>query len=165
MSTPIADCCADPSQKLLSVEQGRKRILDNVPVPADQEQLHLRSALNRVLAETVVSAIDVPPFTNSAMDGYAISHTDCTATLPCKLAVAGESFAGSPFNGRIEPGQCVRIMTGAVMPDGTDTVLMQEYVKRDTDQILFDPGGVTAGQNVRHAGEDDRGGSSADSAP
>ena len=158
MNDSTIDCCADPAQQLLSVEQGRKRILDAVPVISDREQLHLRAALNRVLAEQVVSAIDVPPFNNSAMDGYAIRHQDCAGGTACTLTVTGESFAGHPFNHQIETGQCVRIMTGAVMPDGADTVLMQEHVERDGQQIRFDSSGVHAGQNVRLAGEDTRSG-------
>jgi len=158
MNDAPVDCCADPSQKLLSVEQGRQRILDAVPAITDHEQLHLRDALNRVLAENVVSNIDVPPFANSAMDGYAIRYQDCAGTKPCLLTVTGESFAGSPFNGQVEPGQCIRIMTGAVMPDGADTVLMQENVERDDNRIRFDPAHVKAGQHVRQAGEDTRAG-------
>jgi molybdopterin molybdotransferase len=158
MNNTTTDCCADPSQKLLSVEQGRQRILDAVPVISDHEQLHLRAALNRVLAENVVSSIDVPPFANSAMDGYAIRHQSCSGDAPCTLTVAGESFAGRPFDGKIEAGQCVRIMTGAVMPDGADTVLMQEHVEREGKQIHFYPSRVKAGQHVRHAGEDTRAG-------
>ncbi len=158
MNDAPVDCCADPSQKLLSVEQGRQRILDAVPAITDHEQLHLRDALNRVLAENVVSNIDVPPFANSAMDGYAIRYQDCAGTKPCLLTVTGESFAGSPFNGQVEPGQCIRIMTGAVMPDGADTVLMQENVERDDDRIRFDPAHVKTGQHVRQAGEDTRAG-------
>ncbi|TCK18915.1 molybdopterin molybdochelatase [Thiogranum longum] len=160
MNDTTKDCCADPSQKLLSVEQGRQRILDAVPVIADHEQLHLRAALNRVLAEPVVSAIDVPPFANSAMDGYAIRHEDCSTASPCTLNIIGTSFAGTPFTGEVKAGQCIRIMTGAVMPDGADTVLMQETVERDGEKIQFDPAGVKAGQHVRYAGEDTRTGQS-----
>ncbi len=156
MNDATEDCCADPSQKLLSVEQGRQRILDAVPVIADHEQLHLRAALNRVLAECVDSSIDVPPFANSAMDGYAIRHMDCADASPCTLTVIGTSFAGAPFDGEVKAGQCIRIMTGAVMPDGADTVLMQETVERSGEQIQFDPARVKAGQHVRHAGEDTR---------
>jgi len=158
MNEPIADCCADPSQKLLSVEQGRARILDAVPVVTDKEQLHLRAALNRVLAETVISPVDVPPFTNSAMDGYAIRYADCADQEHCTLTLAGESFAGRPFDGEVGSGQCVRIMTGAVMPAGADTVLMQEVVERDGEQVRFNGTKVRAGQHVRHAGEDTRAG-------
>lgn len=158
MNDTTVDCCADPSQKLLSLEQGRQRILDAVPAVADHEQLHLHAALNRVLAEPVVSAIDVPPFANSAMDGYAIRHADSADAALCTLTVAGESFAGRPFDGQLESGQCIRIMTGAVMPDSADTVLMQEHVERNGEQIQFDPANVRVGQNVRHAGEDTRAG-------
>lgn len=158
MNDTTADCCADPSQKLLSVEQGRQRILDAVTAIASYEQLHLRAALNRVLAEPVVSAIDVPPFANSAMDGYAIRYEDCTGASPCTLTVIGASFAGAPFDGEVTAGQCLRIMTGAVMPAGADTVLMQETVERDGEQIRFDPANIKAGQHVRHPGEDTRAG-------
>ncbi len=158
MNEAIADCCADPSHKLLSIEQGLARILDAVPIIRDREQLPLRSALDRVLAETVVSAVDVPSFANSAMDGYAIRHADCADGGDRTLTLAGESFAGRPFEGEVGAGQCVRIMTGAVMPAGADTVLMQEVVERDGDTIRFDAGKVKAGQHVRHAGEDTRAG-------
>ena len=158
MNDTRVDCCGDPSQKLLSVEQGRQRILDAVPVISDHEQLPLRAALNRVLAEEVISAVDVPPFANSAMDGYAIRHQDCNDAAPCTLTVAGESFAGRPFEAQVEPGQCIRIMTGAVVPDSADTVLMQEHVERVGEQIRFDPARVRKGKNVRHAGEDTRAG-------
>jgi len=154
-STPT-DCCADPGGKLLSVEQGRARILDAVPVITASERLHLRAALNRVLSEPVVSGVDVPPFANSAMDGYAVRSADCCGAPAVQLDIVGASFAGAPFSGEITAGQCVRIMTGAVMPDGADAVLMQERVERDAQRIRFQPAGVKPGQNVRYAGEDTR---------
>jgi len=158
MNDTTVDCCGDPSQKLLSVEQGRQRILDAIPVITDHEQLHLRAGLNRVLAEKVVSAVDVPPFANSAMDGYAIRYEDCAGPAPCSLTVTGESFAGRAFEGQLESGQCIRIMTGAVVPDSADTVLMQEHVERKGEQIQFDPARARKGQHVRYAGEDTRAG-------
>jgi molybdopterin molybdotransferase len=120
------------------------------------EQLHLRAALGRVLVEAVVANIDVPPFDNSAMDGYAVRSQDCSDTSTSVLDVIGTSFAGKPYEGKVSQHQCVRIMTGAVLPQGADAVLMQEQVKRNEDQISFPGDHVNAGRNVRYAGEDSR---------
>jgi molybdopterin molybdotransferase len=155
MKTAVSDCCAEPGNQLLTVEQGRQRILEAISTVGAVEQLHLQAALDRVLAETVVSAIDVPPFSNSAMDGYALRSTDCGQADDCCLTVIGKCFAGAPFDGQVGPGQCVRIMTGAVIPDGADAVIMQERVKRDADIIRF-ADKPAAGENIRHVGEDSR---------
>lgn len=155
VATTGHDCCADNTGSLLSVEQGRTRILDAVQGIRSTEQLSLRSALHRVLARAVVSGIDVPPFDNSAMDGYAICSTDCHPDKKISLSVIGESFAGLPFTGRVNQGECVRIMTGAVMPEGADAVVMQEHVTRRDECIELGPeNSMRAGQNVRYAGED-----------
>jgi len=153
MNPVVSDCCAEPGNTLLSVEQGRRRMLDAItPIEACQ-QLHLSTAIDRVLAETVVSAIDVPPFANSAMDGYALRSADCTGANGSHLAVIGRCLAGAAFDGEVGPGQCVRIMTGALLPAGADAVIMQEKVKRDADTIHFSAR-AAAGENVRYAGED-----------
>ena len=156
MSPTVTDCCTTPGQKLLSVEQGRERILQAVRTVTATEQLHLRVALGRILAAPIVSAIDVPPFTNSAMDGYAVRSQDCTEGTQAALSVVGSSFAGAPFDGEVSAGQCVRIMTGAVVPGGADTVIMQEVVERDADRVSFATKNIVAGQHVRYAGEDTR---------
>ncbi len=156
MSNTPTDCCADPGQNLLSVEQGRERILAAVPAIDTTEQLHLRAALDRILCEPVVSGIDVPPFANSAMDGYAVRSEDCPDSQAVALEIIGSAFAGTPFAGRVGAGQCVRIMTGAMLPDGADAVLMQEHVSRDSGQIRYQHRPVQRGQNVRYAGEDTR---------
>lgn len=156
MTTTPTDCCADSGGKLLSVEQGRARILAAVPVIAASERVHLRAALHRVLREPVVSRVDVPPFANSAMDGYAVRSGDCTESPQVELDVVGSCFAGTPFAGTLATGQCVRIMTGAMLPDGADAVLMQEHVQRDAQRIRFPATGLRPGQNVRYAGEDSR---------
>jgi len=152
MTSPTSDCCASPGQKLLSVEQGRERILQAVTTVAAREQLHLRAAMGRILASPVASTVDVPPFDNSAMDGYAVRSEDCVGSTRVELTVTGSSFAGTPFAGTVTAGQCVRIMTGAVIPDGTDTVIMQEHVERHDDSISFDMETVTTGQHVRYTG-------------
>ena len=137
---------------LLSVEQARERIMALVTPITTQERLHLRAALNRVLAEDIISTVNVPPYANSAMDGYALRCADLS-DASVTLRVTGTSFAGKPFCGTVEPGCCVRIMTGAVMPNGVDTVLMQEQVQRIDDSITV-LGSHKLGENVRHIGED-----------
>ena len=117
------------------------------------ETVAVRSALGRVLAADVESRIDVPSHTNSAMDGYALAGSELSAGGETRLEVIGTSAAGRPFAGEVRSGQCVRIMTGAPMPPGADTVAMQENVVRDGDIAIVGPG-QKVGQHVRQAGED-----------
>jgi molybdopterin molybdotransferase len=114
----------------------------------------LRNALSRILAEDIISPLDVPGHTNSAMDGYAVSGNDLPQSGEQIYQVIGKSLAGAPFNGNCNAGQCVRIMTGAVMPDGTDTVIMQEHVAATATDTVRIGDGHRPGQNVRRAGED-----------
>lgn len=136
----------------LTVDEARARILETVtPVTATQ-RLPIRQALHRVLAETVTAAVDVPSHDNSAMDGFAVR----AAGVPdagTTLRLAGSSFAGHPFDGQVGAGECVRIMTGAVMPDGADTVIIQEHAQAQTECVTFDQA-AEPGQHVRAAGED-----------
>jgi molybdopterin molybdotransferase len=118
---------------------------------AETETVAVRAALGRVLAQDVVPAINVPAHDNSAMDGYAVRAADLAGEA--RLEEIGTALAGKPFDGRVGAGQCVRIMTGAVMPAGADTVVIQEIVKKDGEKIVV-PAGQKAGQNVRYAGED-----------
>jgi molybdopterin molybdotransferase len=141
----------DPAS--LPVDVALERI-DSVLKPIDGfQQLAIRSALDRVLAEDIHSTLDVPGHTNSAMDGYAISGTQIPPEGVRELKVIGTSWAGRPFQGSIGADECIRIMTGAVMPAGTDTVIMQEHAEPQGDSIRFDSAQKT-GQNVRQAGED-----------
>ncbi len=146
-------CDDDFDSASLSADEALARILEHVPVVRGVERLHLRAALGRVLAEAVDSPVDVPQHTNSAMDGYAVRAADLPATGTTRLEVIGSAFAGKPCGVPLAPGGAVRIMTGAAMPDGADTVVMQEHVRRDGDVIELD-GGHKRGQNVRAAGED-----------
>ena len=136
----------------LPLEDARANILDAVQPLSDIETVNLHQALHRVLAAPVQAAIDVPAHTNSAMDGYALRGADATEA-GANLKLIGESFAGRPFDGQVGPGECVRIMTGAVVPEGSDTVVMQEQTERDGDQVTFVKA-AKAGSNVRPAGED-----------
>lgn len=146
--------CADAvDSNALSVTEAMQRINNLVHEIKDSEPLPIRDALGRILAEDVHSTINVPGHTNSAVDGYAISSADLPVESPKTLNITGTAFAGKPFTQQVQRGQCVRVMTGAKMPPGTDTVIMQEHVQVDNDSIRFNPG-YQSGQNVRHAGED-----------
>ena len=124
----------------------------------DIETVPVHEALGRVLAADLVSPLNVPPHDNSAMDGYAFmgaSLSGAAAGQALPLQVVGTALAGSAWRGAVGPGQCVKIMTGAVMPDGLDTVVPQEFVTRDGDDRITVPAGVVkAGDNRRLAGED-----------
>jgi molybdopterin molybdotransferase len=148
------DCCADGHEgPALILADALARILNEVEPVGGGETLAVRSALGRVLAADVVSRINVPSHTNSAMDGYALAGASLSADRDTQYEVIGTSAAGRPFDGKPGPGQCVRIMTGAPMPAQTDTVVMQENVTRDGDTASVGAG-QKPGQHVRQAGED-----------
>lgn len=155
---PSQPSCADARDPgALSVAAARQHILDAVGALDGQERLALRSALGRVLSAAVVSTVDVPSHTNSAMDGYALRGADLPQSDIKAFRLVGAALAGHPFGGAVGPDQCVRIMTGAPMPPGSDTVVMQEQVQLASDQVLIDAR-HRIGQNVRQAGEDIRAG-------
>jgi molybdopterin molybdotransferase len=139
----------------LPVAQAQDFIARLMPRVQAVESLAIRSALGRVLARDIVSPIDVPSHDNSAMDGYALRSADLTADGDTLIGVAGTALAGEQFSGTVGPGQGVRIMTGAVMPAGLDTVVPQEFTRTDADGRVHIPAGtVRAGDNRRLAGED-----------
>jgi molybdopterin molybdotransferase len=113
-----------------------------------------------VLAEDVISPVDVPAHDNSAMDGWAVRHVDLAAAGETRLRLVGTAFAGRAFEGKVGTGETVRIMTGAMMPQGADTVVIQEVVKVEEGAVLVPPG-QGPGQNARRAGEDLRAGAAA----
>lgn len=117
-------------------------------------ELPLFEALGRVLAADVISPLDVPPHDNSAMDGYAFAGSELTADAALELQVVGTALAGKAWQGSVQRGQCVRIMTGAVMPEGLDTVVPQEFVAVQADSITIPAGLLKAGDNRRLRGED-----------
>lgn len=140
----------DPNSLPVSAALGR---IESVVAPVGGvECVALRSALDRVLAESPLSPIDVPAHTNSAMDGYAVRAADLTPEGGT-MSVIGTAMAGAPYSGALEPGTAVRIMTGAVVPDGADCVVMQEHVQRVGEQVRIGSG-HRGGQNIRRAGED-----------
>ena len=137
---------------MLTLEQARAQMLEQLTFPTQSETLNLQDAANRICAEDVISPINVPSFDNSAMDGYAVRLADLQQSLT--LSVAGKSFAGKPFQAEWSPLSAVRIMTGAMLPEGADAVLMQE------DAVVNEDGSVTftklpkPNQNIRRIGED-----------
>ncbi len=154
--TPPSPCgCDEVPPGTLTVEQARERILSLITAISESRPVDLMDALGAVLAEAVTSPVDVPPHRNSAMDGYAVRSADLPAEGTARLDVVGTSWAGRPWAGTVGEGQCVRIMTGAEVPAGADTVIMQEHVERDGDAIVI-ASGHQAGQNVRMPGEDIR---------
>jgi molybdopterin molybdotransferase len=152
-----ASCADDYDPMSLSVEDALARILANVAPVSDRQQVPVAETLNRILAADIVSTMNVPAHTNSAMDGYAILGADLPAQGTRELAMIGTAYAGRPYLAAVGSGQCVRIMTGAPLPPGTDTVVMQERVERGDDRIRLD-GSTRVGENVRQAGEDIRAG-------
>lgn len=123
-----------------------------VPV-AQTERVPVRAALGRVLAQEIVPGMDVPGHDNSAMDGWALRGEDLSAESEIQLQEIGKALAGKAFQGVVRAGQCVRIMTGAVLPKGADTVVVQEVCRAEGERITI-PAGQRPGQNVRAAGED-----------
>jgi molybdopterin molybdotransferase len=152
--TDTSSCQSSPlDDPSLSADEARRRILGSVSPIAHAEMVPVRNALGRVLAADVIAPYDVPAHDNSAMDGYAIRCDSLAADAESALAIVGSAFAGNAFSGLVGKGQAVRIMTGAVLPAGADTVVVQE-VTRVEGTTVFIPAGQQKGQNTRRAGED-----------
>ena len=150
-----ASCADDYDPNSMPVDAARGLIRQFLSPVTATERVHVRSALDRVLAADIVSPIDVPGHDNSAMDGWAVRFADLDATAQTRLVRTGEAFAGAPFSGTLRAGEAVRSFTGGVMPGGADTVVMQERASEDQGTVTIAPGAVTnAGQNRRFAGED-----------
>ena len=148
----------DPNS--MPVEKAREHIRAFLSPVTAVERLNIRAALGRVLAEDVISPVNVPQHDNSAMDGYAVRFSDLNSAGETTLKVIGTAFAGKPYDGSLGPGQAVRIMTGAVIPTDADTVIQQERAKVSGDQVSVLPV-PKKGTNTRSAGEDLRAGEAA----
>lgn len=148
-----ASCNDNFDPDSLSFEQALERIKQSVSPIKGKKNVTIREAAGHILAEDVTSPLNVPPFINSAMDGYAINANDIPESGNISLKVIGKSFAGAPFNGQLKSAEAVRIMTGAVVPDGADTVIMQEHAEVDGDNIKISSE-HKAKQNVRNPGDD-----------
>jgi molybdopterin molybdotransferase len=154
----LTDDCFAFSGPLLPIADMERMITERVQPVTASESVPLGAARGRVLAADVTAPIDLPPFDNSAVDGYAVRHSDLTAQAETRLAVSGRLTAGSATARPIDAGQAIRIFTGAPMPAGADTVFMQEDVRAEGDAVIV-PAGLKAGANRRLAGEDVRKGS------
>lgn len=143
-------CMDDYDPNSMPVEKARQFIKQFLEPLAETETVTLHKSLGRVIAQAILSPANVPNYDNSAMDGYAFGAQDLNSA---QLKVIGTAFAGKAFSGIVAQGECVRIMTGAAMPQGADTVVMQEKVQRDGDTIQFTETPKPR-VNVRYAGED-----------
>ena len=146
-----AACCDTLSPAFLSVVQGQEKILSLVNTVSEIEACKIENAYGRVLAEHIVSPVNVPQYTNSAMDGYAIRSDDVDRD---SYQVVAEVMAGHAYDQPLEVGQAVKIMTGAPTPLNGDTVVMREQASQEGDKVTFNGANIKAGQNVRQAGED-----------
>ncbi len=146
-------CLSDYDPNALPVASAQT-VIDALVRPVQAvESVTIRAALGRVLASDVMSPIDVPAHDNSAMDGYALRAADLSPAGPTRLPIVGTALAGTPYDGVVAAGAAVRVMTGAVMPAGCDTVVVQESVTVEAGTVTVPPGQV-AGQNRRLRGED-----------
>ena len=147
----------DAPKGLLPFDEAQEKIFQQITPIHETESVTLKAALGRTLGEAITSPINVPAYDNSAMDGYAILGSDLPDNGSVTLEVIGSSFAGTPFEGTVSTGQAVRIMTGAKIPDGADTVIMQEKATREEERVSFSSeDNHKHGENVRRAGEDMR---------
>ncbi|MEH6436084.1 molybdopterin molybdotransferase MoeA [Massilia sp. DD77] len=151
----VASCIDGYDPEALSVRGAQRIIREFVQPVRSVEMVALRAALGRVLARDLVSPINVPAHDNSAMDGYALRGGDLPADGLATLRVIGVAYAGKPSGLVPRPGECVRIMTGGVMPEGCDSVLPQEFLEHESeDAITLRAGVIQPGDNRRFAGED-----------
>ncbi|MBN6065698.1 molybdopterin molybdotransferase MoeA [Aggregatibacter actinomycetemcomitans] len=137
---------------MLPLSQALEQMLSQLPSPTSTEALPIHQASQRICAENIISPINVPSFDNSAMDGYAVRLADLQQSMT--LTVAGKAFAGAPFEGEWTAQSAVRIMTGAMLPQGADAVVMQEEVQLNDDGTVTFHSLPKLNQNIRRIGED-----------
>ena len=145
--------CFDPRIGLIPVADAEQSLLDQITTIKDTEIVSLPDSVGRVLVESVASTIDVPPHANSAMDGYAVDGNSLPENGNRDFRLIGTALAGKPWLDRCATDETVHVTTGAVMPQGTDTVVIQEDIQL-SDGVVTISSGHKHGQNVRHAGED-----------
>ena len=149
----LSDDCFAFSGPLLRLDDMERLIAERIAPVAETERVPLAAARGRVLAAEVVAPVALPPFDNSAVDGYAVRHADLKSGADTRLAISGRLTAGADQALSLASGEAIRIFTGAAMPDGADTVFMQEDVTIDGDAVVV-PKGLKRGANRRLAGED-----------
>jgi molybdopterin molybdotransferase len=149
----IVSCMDGYDPEALPVEHARAAIRSFLSPVGANERVAVRASLGRVLGEDIVAGVNVPAHDNSAMDGWAVRGADVRPDAETTLRAVGSAFAGRAFDGVVARGECARVMTGAVMPAGTDTVVVQEVVRVEDGRVVIPPG-QKPGQNRRLAGED-----------
>lgn len=149
----MKDFCSSHETGLISLNQAITEIEQAITPITAQEMLPISKAMGRVMASPVSAPMDIPPERTASMDGYACSGADLCEGYEKSLKMVGVSWAGKPFDGILEKGQCIRIFTGAVVPNGIDSVVMQEQVIADGDNIVF-PATIQSKQHIRPAGGD-----------
>jgi molybdopterin molybdotransferase len=154
----LTDDCFAFSGPLLPVDEVERIINERVVAVGEIETIALKSACGRVLAADIIAPMELPPFDNSAVDGYAVRHADLDGRGESRLAIVDRVTAGHSATHALGPGEAVRIFTGAPMPAGADTVFMQEDVRTEGSAVIV-PAGLKHGANRRLAGEDVREGS------
>jgi molybdopterin molybdotransferase len=157
----VVSCLSAYDPDALPVRDAQKIIRDFVAPLRSTEQVALRAALGRVLAQDIVSPINVPAHDNSAMDGYALRGEDLPGEGDVRLRVIDTVYAGRASSAVPDKGECVRIMTGGVMPAGCDSVVPQEFVREEDGVVFMAAGTIRPGDNRRFAGEDLKAGSAA----
>lgn len=150
----LSDDCFAFGGPMMSVDEAVAIISARVAAVRDIESVSLGDADGRILANAISAPLPLPPFTNSAVDGYAVRGSDVPQAKEIAFPVTGRVQAGASSGDPIKPGHAVRIFTGAPMPDGADTVFMQEDVRLDAEGRVVLPTGLRPGANVRPAGED-----------
>lgn len=151
----LSDDCFAFGGALMSVDEAQALIAARIPALPGEEAVTLAAARGRVLAHDLVAPIPLPPFFNAAVDGWAFRHADLAAAAATQLLEAGRAAAGHLAARAARPGEAIRVFTGAPMPEGTDTCVMQEDIQRVDGGILVPPG-LKRGANARPAGEDVR---------
>ncbi len=149
----LSDDCFAHGGRLMRVDEARKLLAEILTPVTEREAVPLHHALGRILAEDVVSPVNIPPAPNSAVDGYAVFHADLDPEADTRLPVVGRVTAGQMELPEARRGTAIRIFTGARLPDGPDTVMMQEDCEEDGDHVIIRPG-IKKGANARKAGED-----------
>jgi molybdopterin molybdotransferase len=153
----LKDDCFASGGELMPLDDALTLLAGKISAVSGPETVSVRAALNRILAEDVVAPRDVPPQDNSAVDGYAVFLDDLDATAETRLPVTGRIAAGHPLERPAKRGEALRIFTGAPVPEGPDTVFMQEDCRAEGDDVVLQPG-IKRGANRRRAGEDVRAG-------
>lgn len=151
--TALRDDCFAGVAGPLGVAAARALMLERLQPPRGEIGLPLAEAAGRILARDLVAPLNVPPYDNAAVDGYAVRHRDLQPDGPTRLRLAGRSAAGHPSEAGLNPGEAQRILTGAVLPAGCDSVAMQEDCRLEGDSLVLPPG-LKRGANCRRAGED-----------